>query len=152
MFWPIQSKQTTYWLFWASVRKKYKALSQCTSVLHVNFSYQPQVFLCFLQMGGEEWRNSNRMQQGCGCSFDCASYSWFWKRRVLLNSDPRKQQSMGDMKNNIHKTKSISVWVMQFLVNSLFYTWTFIKNEFLCIYSAWRKHNLFIAKQIISAW
>ena len=30
-------------------------------------------------------------------------------REELLNSDPRKQQSMGDMKNNIHKTKSISI-------------------------------------------
>ena len=32
-----------------------------------------------------------------------------------------------------NETKSISVWVSQFLVNSLFYIWTFIKREFLRI-------------------
>ena len=47
----------------------------------------------------------------------------------------QKQQSRGDLKNNIQRneTKSISVRVMQFLVNSLFYTWTLIKSEFLRI-------------------
>ena len=40
------------------------------------------------------------------------------------------------------KLKVLSVWVSQFWVNSLFYTWTFIKSEFLRTYSAWCKHTI----------
>ena len=45
----------------------------------------------------------------------------FWQRKVLLNSDFRKQQSGGDMKITYmrNETKSISVRVTQLLVNSL---------------------------------
>ena len=39
-----------------------------------------------------------------------------------------------------NETKSISVRFTQVLVYSLFHTWTFIKTEFLCIWSAWYKH------------
>ena len=48
-------------------------------------------------------------------------------RDGLINADLPKQQSRGDMKNNIrnmrNETKSVSVRVTQFLVNSLFYTY-----------------------------
>ena len=48
-------------------------------------------------------------------------------REELMNADLPKQQSRGDMKNNTrnmrNETKSVSVRVAQFLVNSLFYTY-----------------------------
>ena len=46
-----------------------------------------------------------------------------------------------------NETKSISVRVTQFLVNSLFYTGTFIKSEFLLLAeSAWRNHTIFSSR------
>ena len=75
-------------------------------------------------------------------SCDCVCFLPHHFGREELNFELWKQQYLGDMKIIFlrNETKSISVRVTQFLVNSLFYTWTFIKSEFFWISSAWHKH------------
>ena len=60
-------------------------------------------FVWLWQSEREEWRNSNRMLQGCWCSWGYVPTHSFWHKRVLLKSDLRKQQSRRDMKNNIYE-------------------------------------------------
>ena len=71
------------------------------SVLHAWIFSLTSGFLWFSQRGGEEWRNSNRMGEGCWCSIDYFLPPYFG-REELLNSKLRKQHSRGDIKTNIH--------------------------------------------------
>ena len=92
-------------------------LSVSVTVSHIWIFLSTLCFLWFLQRWGEEWRNSNRMGQGCWCS-------WAVKLRQIESSNP------GVIWYMRNETKSISVRVTQFLIYSLFHTWTFIKTEF----------------------
>ena len=47
-----------------------------------------------------------------------------------------------------NETKSMSVRFTQVLVYSLFRTWTFIRTEFLCVWSAWYKHLICVHIEI----
>ena len=63
---------------WAYVRAKYKPLGQCKCLACLNFLIDLRFYMVFTEgKGGEEWRNSNRMEQVCWCSCGCVSLRFF---------------------------------------------------------------------------
>ena len=53
---------------WASAREKYKTLGQFKCLACLNFLIDLRFSMVFTEgRGGEEWRNSNRMERGCWC-------------------------------------------------------------------------------------
>ena len=69
----------------------------------IEFFYRPQVFYGFYR----EEKRSDRIERERDVNVLVAtSYLSFWWRRVLFNSDLRKQQSTGDMKNNIQEERN----------------------------------------------
>ena len=96
-------------------------LSVNVTALYVWIFLSTSGFLWFLQRGEKEWQDSNRIGLGCWCFFVVklgpaeAAIQW-WYEKYTRN-----------------ETKNIYVGVTQFLVYSLFRTWTSIKTEFLRI-------------------
>ena len=108
--------------------------SVTVNVSHASIFLSTSGFLLFLQRGGEEWRNSNRMGEGCWCS--CGYFLpliLVEKSLVKLRPSNTTIQVRHEKWHTWRMKQSVSVWVTQFLVNNLFYTWTFIKSEFFRI-------------------
>ena len=96
------------------------------SVSHAWIFLATSDFLWFLQSGWEEWWSSNIMEEGCWCS----PPPHFPEKSVFKLRPSEGRYEKYQMRN---KTKSATVRVTQFLLSSLFYTWTFIKRKFFRI-------------------
>ena len=79
-----------FWLFWASAWGKYKALGQCKCLACLNFLIDLRFFYGFYR--GEGRSDGTLLEWDKGVDVI-----------LLLNPGLRKQQSRGDMKNNIHE-------------------------------------------------
>ena len=114
----------------------------------LEFSYRPQVFYGFYRGEGKsdgtliEWQRNIDVLVAISSPLILVEKSVV-KLLTFESSNPGEIWKITSMRN---ETKSISVRVTQFLVDSIFYKWTFIKSEFLCIWSAWRKHIICLSR------
>ena len=133
VFWPVTKRDTDYF---EQMYKENTKPSFNKSVSHARIFLPNSGFVWFLQRGWDEWQNSNRIGQGCWCwwqgcwcSCDCVSSS--------INSVEKSgsgNQAWYEKQYIRNETKIISVWVTQFLLSCLFYTWTFIFVKLFILY------------------